>query len=74
MPGMGGAVYALAYVTDLAEAVGGVSARERPLSPAQYHSAKTEEGSCRGPAPVDPGNLKWGRRRRGSGNNCLIKR
>ena len=24
MPGMGGAVYALAYVTDLAEAVGGV--------------------------------------------------
>ena len=29
---------------------------------------------CRGPAPVDPGNLKRGRRRRGSGNNCLIKR
>ena len=28
---------------------------------------------CRGPAPVDPGNSKWGRRRRGSGNNCLIK-
>ena len=28
---------------------------------------------CRGPALVDPGNLKRGRRRRGSGNNCLIK-
>ena len=28
---------------------------------------------CRGPAPVDPGNSKRGRRRRGSGNNCLIK-
>ena len=29
---------------------------------------------CRGPAPVDPGNSKRGRRWRGSGNNCLIKR
>ena len=29
---------------------------------------------CRGPAPADPGNSKWGRRRRGSGNNCLTKR
>lgn len=29
---------------------------------------------CRGPAPLDPGNSKWGRHRRGSGNNCLIKR
>ena len=29
---------------------------------------------CRGPAPVDPGNSKQGWRRRGSGNNCLIKR
>ena len=29
---------------------------------------------CRGPAPVDPGNSKRGRRRQGSGNNCLIKR
>ena len=29
---------------------------------------------CRGPAPVDPGNSKWGWRRRESGNNCLIKR
>ena len=29
---------------------------------------------CQGPAPVDPGNSKRGRRRRGSGNNCLIKR
>ena len=27
----------------------------------------------RGPAAVDPGNSKRGRRRRGSGNNCLIK-
>ena len=33
-----------------------------------------DEGNCRGPAPVDPGNSKWGRRWRGSGNNCLIKR
>ena len=29
--------------------------------------------ACRGPAPVDPGNSKRGGRRRGSGNNCLIK-
>ena len=29
---------------------------------------------CRGPAPADPGYSKRGRRRRGSGNNCLIKR
>ena len=29
--------------------------------------------TCRGPAPVDPGNSKRGRRRRGSGNNCLIE-
>ena len=29
---------------------------------------------CRGPAPADPGNSKRGRRWRGSGNNCLIKR
>ena len=28
---------------------------------------------CRGPAPVDPGNSKRGRRQRESGNNCLIK-
>ena len=34
-----------------------------------------EKGTtCRGPAPVDPGNSKWGRRRRKSRNNCLIKR
>ena len=32
-----------------------------------------KELTCRGPAPVDPGNSKQGRRRRGSGNNCLIK-
>ena len=31
-------------------------------------------GLVPGPAPVDPGNLKRGRRPRGSGNNCLIKR
>ena len=30
--------------------------------------------SCRGLAPVDPGTSKRGRRQRGSGNNCLIKR
>ena len=29
---------------------------------------------CRGPAQVDPGNLKRGGRRWGSGNNCLTKR
>ena len=29
---------------------------------------------CRGPAPADPGYLKERRHRRGSGNNCLIKR
>ena len=28
---------------------------------------------CRGPAPADPGYSKERRRRRGSGNNCLIK-
>ena len=28
---------------------------------------------CWGPAPVDPGNSKRGRCRRGPGNNCLIK-
>ena len=29
--------------------------------------------ACRGPAPVDPGYSKGRRRRRRSGNNCLIK-
>ena len=29
---------------------------------------------CQGPAPADPGTSKWGQRRQGSGNNCLIKR
>ena len=29
---------------------------------------------CQGPAPADPGYSKERRRRRGSGNNCLIKR
>ena len=29
---------------------------------------------CRGPAPADPGSSKERRHRRGSGNNCLIKR
>ena len=28
-----------------------------------------EDLQCRGPAPVDPGNSKRGRRQRGSGNN-----
>ena len=36
------------------------------------HECRNEK--CRGPAPVDPGNSRRGRRRRGSGNNCLIKR
>ena len=36
--------------------------------------SSSETPICRGPAPVDPGNSKGGRRRRGSGNNCLIKR
>ena len=31
------------------------------------------QGTCWGPAPVDPGTSKRGRRRRGSGNNWLIK-
>ena len=39
-----------------------------------FHRVYLENHKCRGPALVDPGNLKWGRRRRGSGNNCLIKR
>ena len=34
---------------------------------------KFKKLSCWGPAPVDPGNSKRGRRQRGSGNNCLIK-
>ena len=34
----------------------------------------TEADGCRGPAPADPGYSKERRRRRGSGNNCLIKR
>ena len=29
---------------------------------------------CWGPAPADPGYSKERRHRRGSGNNCLIKR
>ena len=36
-------------------------------------STQEMKTTCRGPAPVDPGNSKRGRRRRGSGNNCLIK-
>ena len=36
-------------------------------------SPKKEMATCRGPAPVDPGNSKRGRHWRGSGNNCLIK-
>ena len=30
--------------------------------------------NCQGPAPADPGYSKDRQRRRGSGNNCLIKR
>ena len=39
--------------------------------PTKVHLVKA---MCRGPAPADPGNSKRGQRRRGSGNNCLIKR
>ena len=35
---------------------------------------KEIEENCWGAAPMDPGNSKRGRRQRGSGNNCLIKR
>ena len=38
----------------------------RPVSP--------WKDGCRGPAAADPGYSKERRRRRGSGNNCLIKR
>jgi len=34
---------------------------------------KWSEVRCRGPAPADPGYSKERRRRRRSGNNCLIK-
>ena len=37
------------------------------------HEIKRRLLLCWGPAPVDPGNWKWGRRQRESGNNCLIK-
>ena len=40
----------------------------QPLSPAEPC------GDCRGPAPADPGYSKERQHRRGSGNNCLIKR
>ena len=47
------------------------------LSPSHLSSRASSEkpwrAPCRGPAPVDPGNSKWGQRRQGSGNNCLIK-
>ena len=36
------------------------------------HCSRAMAG-CRGPAPADPGNSKVRRRRRRSGNNCLIK-
>ena len=35
-------------------------------------AGRSSLGECRGPAPVDPGNLKRGWCRRGSGNNCLL--
>ena len=42
------------------------SPRTRP------HLWKFFSNPCRGPAPADPGYSKERRRRRGSGNNCLI--
>ena len=45
-----------------------------PSSPITSWQIDGETVACRGPAPADPGNSKRGRRRRGSGNNCLIKR
>ena len=51
----------------------GVLTSPSPSSRAQVCTYFKEKDSCRGPAPVDPGNSKRGRRRRGSGNNCLIK-
>ena len=45
----------------------------RLLHPWDFPGKCTGMGCCRGPAPVDPGNSKRGRHRRGSGNNCLIK-
>ena len=48
----------------------------KPVNPKRNQSwisiGRTD--ACRGPALVDPGNSKRGQRRRGSGNNCLIKR
>ena len=51
----------------------GRSTGEGNGNPLQY-SYLENAMDCWGPAPVDPGNSKRGRRRRGSGNNCLIKR
>ena len=36
-------------------------------------NSSRDGNTCRGPAPVDPGNSKRERRRRGSGYNSLIK-
>ena len=40
----------------------------------QVRKQQLELDMCRGPAPADPGYSKERRHRRGSGNNCLIKR
>ena len=40
----------------------------------QYMNRELPDIQCQGPAPADPGYSKERWRRRGSGNNCLIKR
>ena len=39
---------------------------------ALFYVKESGKVGCRGPAPADPGYSKERRRRRGSGNNCLI--
>ena len=45
-----------------------------PLTERQHNLNWQGFQNCRGPAPADPGYSKERRPRRGSGNNCLIKR
>ena len=53
----------------LDEAQAGIKISGRNINNLRY----ADDTTCRGPAPVDPGNLKRGQCRRGSGNNSLIK-
>ena len=50
------------------------SCLENPIDRGAWQATVHGVTKCRGPAPADPGYSKRGRRRRGSGNNCLIKR